>query len=105
VFSNNLDESSELRGKLYLQVGNKEEVEYLTTRFRNKLFITCDDYYIPFKDKSLERALYNSLIRDSRDWAVLLQQKGYFNEEIAGNVEDYHDHKFWSPLWGENESW
>ena len=51
--SGDLDQTSELKGYLHLQVGDRAKIEYLTNMFPNKLFITASNYIIPFEDQNM----------------------------------------------------
>lgn len=51
--SGDLDQTSELKGYLHLQVGDRAKMEYLTNMFPNKLFITANNYLIPFEDQNM----------------------------------------------------
>lgn len=51
--SGDLDAASELKGYLHLQVGDRAKIEYLTNMFPNKLFITANNYLIPFEDQNM----------------------------------------------------
>ena len=51
--SGDLDAASELKGYLHLQTGDRAKIEYLTNMFQNKLFITANNYLIPFEDQNM----------------------------------------------------
>lgn len=51
--SGNLDNSSELQGRLHLTQGYKPQIDYLNTLYQGKLIISADDYIIPFEDQNM----------------------------------------------------
>lgn len=56
AFSGDLDNSSNLVGRLHTTVTYQDYVDFLTQQFQD-LYITSDKYYISFKDPEVQRVL------------------------------------------------
>lgn len=66
AISGDLDETSDLKGRLHSTSGYNDEVTYLNNTFQN-LYITCDKLYVRFQDPAVEQALVSQNLGDKLD--------------------------------------
>lgn len=52
AISGDLDNTSDLKGRLHTTLGYRSEIEYLNTNYQD-LYISADDYAIPFEDPNM----------------------------------------------------
>lgn len=58
--NNMLDQSSDLIGRLHASAGYRTQVQYLNNTFDN-LYVSVDDYYIPWESENTKTAVLNKL--------------------------------------------
>jgi hypothetical protein len=58
AISGDLDNTSDLKGRLHTTIGYREPINYLNTTYQD-LYISADDYAIPFEDPNMAAYLNN----------------------------------------------
>lgn len=95
AISEDLDETSDLKGRLHSTLGYDTEVTYLNEHFSD-LHISVDKALLPFKDTTLREALVNSLSQMNASWARQIAADQGFTRETASQVVDGFQNKFWN---------
>jgi hypothetical protein len=58
AISGDLDNTSDLKGRLHLTIGYRQPISYLNNTYQD-LYISADDYAIPFEDPNMAAYLNN----------------------------------------------
>lgn len=95
AISGDLDNTSDLKGRLHSTRGYDTEVTYLNEHFSD-LHISVDKALLLFKDMTLCNALVNSLSQTSYSWSQQIAADQGFTRETASQVVIDSSNKFWN---------